>query len=60
MEGFQLQKPHGTTTLSDCVVLCCVTDGSDNGDIYGMSGKSPSAQFSYPAFTFPGPQVRIK
>lgn len=25
------------------------------GDPYG-AGKSPSGQFSYPAFTFPGPQ----
>jgi hypothetical protein len=23
-----------------------------------MSGKSPGPQFSYPAFTFPGPQVK--
>ena len=44
----------------DCEWFCCVSDGSDHGDIYGMSGKSPAAQFSYPAFTFPGPQVQIK
>ncbi|XP_069685335.1 caskin-2 isoform X2 [Periplaneta americana] len=31
-------------------------DGCDHGDIYGISGKSPGPQFSYPAFTFPGPQ----
>jgi hypothetical protein len=62
MEGFffQLQKRHVITTLNNCVVFRCVTDGSDHGDIYGLSGKSPAAQFSYPAFTFPGPQVRIK
>ena len=55
----QLQKLH-VATVSNCVVLLCVTDGSDHGDMYGLSGKSPAAQFSYPAFTFPGPQVRIK
>jgi hypothetical protein len=46
--------------VNNCVLLPCVTDGSDHGDMYGLSGKSPAAQFSYPAFTFPGPQVRIK
>ncbi|XP_023714552.1 caskin-1 isoform X3 [Cryptotermes secundus] len=31
-------------------------DGCDHSEMYGMSGKSPGPQFSYPAFTFPGPQ----
>jgi hypothetical protein len=48
------------TTVNNCVVLRCVTDGSDHGDMYGLSGKSPAAQFSYPAFTFPGPQVGMQ
>jgi len=61
MEVFvQLQKLHDTTTVNNCVVLRCVSDGNDHGDIYGLSGKSPAAQFTYPAFTFPGPQVRMK
>ena len=46
--------------MNNFVVLRCVTDGSEHGDIYGLAGKSPAAHFSYPAFTFPGPQVRIK
>jgi hypothetical protein len=57
---FQLQKLYVATTVNNCIVLRCVTDGSDHGDIYGLSGKSPAAQFAYPAFTFPGPQVCIK
>lgn len=35
-----------------------VLDGYEVGDVYGMAGKSPGGQFNYPAFTFPGPQVR--
>ena len=54
------QKLHVTTTVNNCLVLRCVADGSDHGDIYGLSGKSPAAQFSYPAFTFPGPQVSVQ
>lgn len=34
-------------------------DGYEGGDIYGMAGKSPGGQFTYPAFTFPGPQVSV-
>ncbi|XP_068084564.1 caskin-2 isoform X2 [Anabrus simplex] len=31
-------------------------EGCDHGEVYAMAGKSPGPQFSYPAFTFPGPQ----
>lgn len=30
------------------------TDGFESADCYGMPGRSPNSQFSYPAFTFPG------
>lgn len=30
-------------------------EGYDVTDCYAMAGKSPGAQFNYPAFTFPGP-----
>jgi hypothetical protein len=38
-------------------LVVCVADACDGGDVYGMAGKSPQPQFTYPAFTFPGPQV---
>ncbi|KAK7868696.1 hypothetical protein R5R35_008223 [Gryllus longicercus] len=31
-------------------------EGCDHAEVYAMANKSPGSQFSYPAFTFPGPQ----
>lgn len=35
-------------------ILFICTDGFDGTDCYGMPGRSPNSQFTYPAFTFPG------
>jgi hypothetical protein len=44
--------------MESCNGVSVFADGCDHGEIYGMCGKSPGPQFSYPAFTFPGPQVQ--
>ncbi|XP_046991600.1 caskin-2 isoform X1 [Schistocerca americana] len=55
--GYSSSSDDGLLTPADVTPQQqAAQQACDHSEVYELTGKSPGAQFSYPAFTFPGPQ----
>ncbi|GLH08944.1 Uncharacterized protein GBIM_14098 [Gryllus bimaculatus] len=54
--GYSSAGEEGFLTPAADAAASQPREGCDHAEVYAMANKSPGSQFSYPAFTFPGPQ----
>ncbi|XP_049803664.1 caskin-2 isoform X6 [Schistocerca nitens] len=55
--GYSSSSDDGLLTPADVTPQQqAAQQACDHSEVYELTGKSPGSQFSYPAFTFPGPQ----